>query len=74
MVPLMEEEMSFLAKLIVQKRAEPLFREAPATFPVHLHAHYSVADALTLACYRKIVWNVRSREEMYMSTATRSHV
>lgn len=27
-VPLMEEEMSFLAKLIVQKRAEPLFREA----------------------------------------------
>lgn len=37
MVPLMEEEMSFLAKLIVQKRAEPLFREAPATLPVHLH-------------------------------------
>lgn len=37
-VPLMEEEMSFLAKLIVQKRAEPLFREAPATLPVHLHA------------------------------------
>lgn len=27
-VPLMEEEMSFLAKLIVQKRAEPLFRDA----------------------------------------------
>ncbi len=27
-VPLMEEEMSFLAELIVQKRAEPLFREA----------------------------------------------
>lgn len=37
-VPLMEEEMSFLAKLIVQKRAEPLFREAPATLPAHLHA------------------------------------
>lgn len=27
-VPLMEEEMSFLAELIVQKRAAPLFREA----------------------------------------------
>lgn len=31
-VPLMEEEMSLLAKLIVQKRAEPLFRR-PYYFP-----------------------------------------
>lgn len=38
-VPLMEEEMSFLAKLIVQKRAVLLFREAPASLPLHLHAH-----------------------------------
>lgn len=38
-VPLMEEEMSFLARLIVQKRALPLFREAPASLPVHLHTH-----------------------------------
>lgn len=36
-VLLMEEEMSFLAKLIVQKRAEPLFREALLLSLVHLH-------------------------------------
>ena len=51
MVPLMEEEMSFLAKLIVQKRAVLLFREAPATLPAHLlymhtlHTHTHIHTA-----------------------------
>lgn len=36
-VLLMEEEMSFLARLIVQKRAALLFWEAPSSLPVHLH-------------------------------------
>lgn len=38
-VPLMEEEMSFLAELIVQKRAEPLFREALLLSQCTLHPH-----------------------------------
>lgn len=46
MVPLMEEEMSFLAKLIVQKRAEPLFGEAlllsQCTYMQHAHTQTCV--------------------------------
>lgn len=40
-VPLMEEEMSFLAKLIVQKRAVLLFREAPASPCALTCTHYT---------------------------------
>lgn len=46
-VPLMEEEMSFLAELIVQKRAEPLFREALLLSQCTLHPHNLAACAHT---------------------------
>lgn len=44
-VPLMEEEMSFLARLIVHKRALLLFREAPASpCALALHPFHTISD------------------------------